>query len=241
LTEEHLTALRARISPTFMTAGGADITLAEITERGEYALIPVIASGVMPEVENYTVTLDEEVGRGVLIVGGKDFVALKTGPDGSSYRFLFEEVDEYGWSYRTTYEEKGYVHGVYDAELESSVLGEIAPNTTINVFLSNFEEDSIAKLTLYDHLGNVVFTAGALYGDFQEKGDEVFVGTGWRMENGENGSYDVVYLSILGDVDGDGFLEELGTDVNDMVDDVVTDAEGIVNDVLDVGDDNGNR
>lgn len=47
--------------------------------------------------------------------------------------------------------------------------------------------------------------------------------------------------SETGDVDGDGFLEELGTDVNDMVDDVVTDAEGIVSDVLDVGDDNGNR
>lgn len=47
--------------------------------------------------------------------------------------------------------------------------------------------------------------------------------------------------SETGDVDGDGLLEELGTDVNDMVDDVVTDAEGIVNDVLDVGDDNGNR
>ncbi len=47
--------------------------------------------------------------------------------------------------------------------------------------------------------------------------------------------------SETGDVDGDGLLEELGTDVNDMVDDVVTDAEGIVNDVLDVGDNNGSR
>lgn len=39
--------------------------------------------------------------------------------------------------------------------------------------------------------------------------------------------------SATGDVDGDGFLEELGTDVNDMVSDVVSGAEGVVDDVLD--------
>lgn len=45
--------------------------------------------------------------------------------------------------------------------------------------------------------------------------------------------------SGTGDIDGDGLLEELGTDVNDIVDDVVTGAEDIVGDVLDGG--NGNR
>lgn len=39
--------------------------------------------------------------------------------------------------------------------------------------------------------------------------------------------------SATGDIDGDGFLEELGTDVNDMADDVVSGAEGVVDDVLD--------
>ncbi len=47
--------------------------------------------------------------------------------------------------------------------------------------------------------------------------------------------------SETGDIDGDGLLEELGTDVNDIVDDVVTGAEDIVGDVLDGGDGaNGN-
>lgn len=42
--------------------------------------------------------------------------------------------------------------------------------------------------------------------------------------------------SETGDIDGDGLLEELGTDVNDIVDDVVTGAEDIVGDVLDGAD-----
>lgn len=41
--------------------------------------------------------------------------------------------------------------------------------------------------------------------------------------------------SATGDIDGDGLLEELGTDVNDMVSDVVSGAEGVVDDVLDGG------
>ncbi|MCH5349357.1 MAG: hypothetical protein J1E40_08550 [Oscillospiraceae bacterium] len=49
-------------------------------------------------------------------------------------------------------------------------------------------------------------------------------------------SYSDAESSETGDVDGDGFLEEFGTDVNDIVDDVVTGAEDIVSDVLDVGD-----
>ena len=42
--------------------------------------------------------------------------------------------------------------------------------------------------------------------------------------------------SETGDVDGDGFLEELGTDINDIVDDVVTGAEDIADDALDAVD-----
>ena len=45
-----------------------------------------------------------------------------------------------------------------------------------------------------------------------------------------------VRSSETGDVDGDGFLEELGTDINDIVDDVVTGAEDIADDALDAVD-----
>lgn len=46
------------------------------------------------------------------------------------------------------------------------------------------------------------------------------------MDNGGTGT---------GDIDGDGLLEELGTDVNDIVDDVVTGVEDVADDVLDMG------
>ena len=42
--------------------------------------------------------------------------------------------------------------------------------------------------------------------------------------------------SETGDVDGDGFLEELGTDINEIVDDVVTGAENVADDALDAVD-----
>ena len=55
------------------------------------------------------------------------------------------------------------------------------------------------------------------------------------MSTGSESDYDPV-TSETGDVDGDGFLEEMGTDINDIVDDVVTGAEDIVDDALDVVD-----
>ena len=44
--------------------------------------------------------------------------------------------------------------------------------------------------------------------------------------------------SHTGDVDGDGLIEELGTDVNDIVSDVVTGAEDIAGDILHGGENN---
>ena len=55
------------------------------------------------------------------------------------------------------------------------------------------------------------------------------------MSTGSESDSDV-RSSETGDVDGDGFLEELGTDINDIVDDVVTGAEDIADDALDAVD-----
>ena len=55
------------------------------------------------------------------------------------------------------------------------------------------------------------------------------------MSTGSESFSDTV-TSETGDVDGDGFLEELGTDINDIVDDVVTGAEDIADDALDAVD-----
>ncbi|MCH5192699.1 MAG: hypothetical protein J1F11_01975 [Oscillospiraceae bacterium] len=54
------------------------------------------------------------------------------------------------------------------------------------------------------------------------------------MSTGSESVTDIT--SETGDVDGDGFLEELGTDINDIVDDVVTGAEDIADDALDAVD-----
>lgn len=42
--------------------------------------------------------------------------------------------------------------------------------------------------------------------------------------------------SVTGDVDGDGFIEEVVTDATGMVEDIVTGAESIVGDIVDGND-----
>ncbi len=79
-----------------------------------------------------------------------------------------------------------------------NVLGKISPNTKLATFIANLE-NSKSTIKVYDSKNNLIY----------DKGVEVvanqIISTGYRVElyNGTTAT-DIVYLSVLGDVNGDG-------------------------------------
>ena len=124
--------------------------------------------------------------------------------------------------YRKTYSENDKLHGYNDSELGRYVLGNIKPNTSVNEFVNNLATLGIDKsnMQLLDSKGKTIYQNGAVDSSISsaiaDNGKELAVGTGWYIQaNGET-----IYLSVLGDVNGDGrisasdvsYLREIASD-----------------------------
>ncbi len=124
--------------------------------------------------------------------------------------------------YRKTYTENDKIHGYNDSELGRYVLGNIKPNTSVNEFVNNLATLGIDKsnMQLLDGKGKTIYKNGAVDSSISsviaDSGKELAVGTGWYIQaNGET-----IYLSVLGDVNGDGrisasdvsYLREIASD-----------------------------
>ena len=125
--------------------------------------------------------------------------------------FDFKEKSIYDFvyldnGYRKTYSENDKLHGYNDSELGRYVLGNIKPNTSVNEFVNNLATLGIDKsnMQLLDGKGKTIYKNGAVDSSISSaianSGKELAVGTGWYIQaNGET-----IYLSVLGDVNGDG-------------------------------------
>ncbi len=125
------------------------------------------------------------------------------------YQFIFEE-DVDSFTYRRTYGEKGMVHGVDDLDFERFILGQIEPMTTINMFLGQIKDNLLSLVKIYTDVGNLVYDRGNLTADYAENADSPLyaVATGWRIDFGAGDTpTETIYLSILGDVDGNGLID----------------------------------
>ena len=133
--------------------------------------------------------------------------------EASSYQFLTLQESTIGnrtRHFRTTYSEMDWAHGEDDVELDRVVLGHVLQQTSINSFLSNFDQTQLNSIRLFGYEDEIIYDCGTIQAPFDtvaDKGGIVAVGTGWRIELvvGEN-ILDTVYVSVLGDVDGDGHL-----------------------------------
>ena len=141
--------------------------------------------------------------------------------------FDFKEKSIYDFvyldnGYRKTYSENDKLHGYNDSELGRYVLGNIKPNTSVNEFVNNLATLGIDKsnMQLLDGKGKTIYKNGAVDSSISSaianSGKELAVGTGWYIQaNGET-----IYLSVLGDVNGDGrisasdvsYLREIASD-----------------------------
>ena len=117
------------------------------------------------------------------------------------YDFMFLENNE-----RKNYSENEKIHGYNDSDIQSYILGKILPNTSVKYFLERLAPLGIDKnnMKLYDSKNKLIYENGAAGDGISESlfdnGKELAVGTGWYfIANGET-----IYLSVLGDVNGDG-------------------------------------
>ena len=131
--------------------------------------------------------------------------------------------------YRKNYKDNNIEHGLELKLLEScggtyAVLGNIMPNTSINTLINAINFDG-SKVAIYDNKGKLVFNKGtAASGVDIDNNILNAVGTGWKLEtySKNNEIIETVYLSVFGDVNGDGritasdvaYLRQLASDAD---------------------------
>ncbi|MDE5549703.1 MAG: hypothetical protein K2J13_05580, partial [Clostridia bacterium] len=160
--------------------------------------------------DNYNVTEIIIVNEGTLTISGGD--ALKLAAD-STFDFLHlkEERDEEDiYYYRETYSSNGWVHGKDDTEFDRVVLGNIKAYTSVNDFINGLEATQLPRIRIYNKDNELIFDYGKAAEGIDEldlyDADTYAVGTGWRVVYGlDEEMADVVYVSVLGDLDGDGY------------------------------------
>lgn len=190
-----------------------------------YQMSAMYASGKVDEevlvaLGTYTVKAIAEAGN------SKDYVVMIAMPDvltltlESEYQFLYEKEVAAGRKARTAYAQDDMIHGKDDKEsgawkFDQIVLGQIYSQTNLKTFMSNIEDDQHEILRLYNYKNELVYDGmnGGYTSYYVDKTESTLVniGTGWRVELGADSSnpIDVVYLCVLGDVDGNGAINAL--------------------------------
>lgn len=186
-----------------------DNIFTEITENGIYLLTPDISDEAVV-CGNYSLKLiinpDDEYCD--LIVNGEstDVITLR---DESEYQFL-TKTEENGGIYRFTYAEMGWTHGEHDVDkVDKYVIGQISPSTSVNAFLNNIKNNKSVRV--YSKEGKLLYDCGTpgegITADDLGRWMRIRVTTGSYVTLVKDGKeVDRVYLSVLGDVNGDGLV-----------------------------------
>lgn len=189
-------------------ADGASVT---ITDEANNSTVYADNKDKKYPLGTYTVTVAAAAGNTqdyTVILAAPELIELT---EDSDLLFLFEERREDNTKFRRAYIEFGYVHGVDDKDWTCHiVLGNVGVKTTINGFLANIKPTLHPFLKLYNNQNELFYDRGNPGADYPEGDfDNTLktVGTGWRLElcSGEN-VVDTVYISVLGDLSGDGVL-----------------------------------
>ncbi|MCI9009558.1 MAG: hypothetical protein HFE27_00010 [Clostridia bacterium] len=188
-TDENATVEIAKV--------GEDGTVGEYTEYdpnavydvGEYVIKVTASAG---NSEEYTLVLDQF--DGFELDENSEFALIA----------LIEDTTESGKTvhYRRTYEELNWVHGVNDRNVERYVLGEIVAGATLTDLVANFSSAQLNKINVYANDGAIIYEGNN--GGIVSGNAGLTICTGWKIQYGTGAAADIIYVSILGDVSGDG-------------------------------------
>ncbi len=148
----------------------------------------------------------------------------------SIYDFLLEEsIDEDGdiYLYRRTYKEKSVLHGFEQKDVRI-VLGQIKPETSVNAFIQNIIPSQRNIVRLYTNKNVLIYNEGKPGEDITEEelnsSEDYRISTSWYLQFGgtEEAPLETIYLSVLGDVNCDGYVDARDiTRINQNIKEVV--------------------
>ncbi len=128
--------------------------------------------------------------------------------DNSDYDYIYTNNNK-----RISYSANNFYHKVNDEDIVNVsgniryVLGNIVTGTKISTFLGNIRND-IKLIKIYNQYDNIIYDGIASNGEIAESVGKQLIATGYRVELYENATettaFDTVYLSVLGDLNGDG-------------------------------------
>ncbi len=155
----------------------------------------------------------DETNVGTLTISGD--LALRFTAN-SNYKFIYNDVqimfEIIRMDNRRSYDEMGWVHGKDDLHLNKVVIGNVKEKTSVESFLNNIHASQVDKIRLYDSFGDLVWDYGQPADGYDESDMTNYrmlaVGTGWKVVFGEDEeAADVAYVSVLGDLNGDGYVQ----------------------------------
>ena len=122
--------------------------------------------------------------------------------DNIDYDFIYLENN-----FRKSYINQNLYHKIDDLSFDKCVLGNIPTNTTIATLIANLRNES-KLIKVYNNQGNKIFDGIESNGIIADSVANTMLGTGYKVELYESTSastpWDIVYLSVLGDINGDG-------------------------------------
>lgn len=175
----------------------------KVYDLGEYIIKVTASAG---NSEEYTLVLEKF--DGFRLKDGHDFDLIA----------LVADINEYSVSvkYRRTYTELGWTHGLDDLGVSKYVLGEIVIRTKLSGLVDNFSASQAGKICVYMADETLIYD-GANGGIVSGYADEN-VCTGWKIVYGSGSTADIIYVSVLGDVDCDGLITTTdGSTINGYV------------------------
>ncbi len=134
----------------------------------------------------------------------------------SKYDFVYLEDN-----YRKYYRDNDKLYGYNDSNLNVEngvnkyILGKILSNTSVNEFIKNIEPLGFDKnnLELFNNTGKLIYqngnSASGVNAELLDNKYELSVGTGWYLEYNTDTGKQKIYLSVLGDVTGDGKINAI--------------------------------
>ena len=188
----------------------------------EYAKMPMVINGYTGAYRlNAFTSLYKQFNADLnpaLIFESDKYNGRPTVKNGEVY-FDFSADSDYDYLYmedgiRKNYKDNDKLYGFNDNNVTSLILGNVLPNTSVNEFITNIQPFGYADIKLFNGVGTQVYGNGcdSTYESLFDNANELAIGTGWRIDCIIAEKSESIYISVLGDITGDGKVNS--ADVN---------------------------